>query len=488
MACKTLAEVVQTHAVECGASAALESARSGDVVEYRQLRAHLGRWARRLESAGVPPDAPVVLDTCDPIDFAIAYVAVVASGRCAVPVDPRAPLPDVLRALHSITPAAVVGDRPDLAAALDAAALSPHPEPIVDADAEVPLPYAGTGSVLLSTSGSTGTPKGVRLSEQQLLHVSQAIATHNRLERSDRGYNCLPLFHVNAEVVALLATLHAGACLVLDARFHVTGFWELLRGKRITWLNAVPAMLTVLTAEPAIVDVPDNLRFVRSASAPLPVVVRQRLSGVTVVESYGMTEAASQITATPLGESAPPGSCGRPVAVELELRDEQGAVLPPNRVGRVHIRGTGVIAGYTGAAAAERFDAQGWLDTGDVGRIDEAGFVHLAGRSDDVINRGGELVYPREIEEVLLTDPAVREVVVVGREHPVLGQVPVAFAIAHPDCDDHDTVRETLRLRCEHGLARFKHPAEFHFVADFPRAATGKIQRHRLCEPTTASR
>jgi acyl-CoA synthetase (AMP-forming)/AMP-acid ligase II len=342
--------------------------------------------------------------------------------------------------------------------------------------------------VLLLTSGSTGTPKAVELTEDRLLHVARAVARHHQLTPADRGFSPLPLFHINAQVVALLASLHAGAALLVDRRFRRHGFWENLAERGVTWINAVPAILTILAGYPVPVR-PPRLRFVRSASAPLPMAVRHRIesrTSVPVVESYGMTEAASQITATPLDGSAPPGSCGRPVGAEAEVRDSGGRPRPAGTTGEIWIRGAGVIDGYADGRAAERFDAGGWLNTGDVGYVDGAGFLFLTGRSDDVINRGGELLYPREIEEVLIADSAVRDAVVVGRPDPILGQVPVAYVIPVQGPETAAGLQhllDVLAARCAAELSRFKRPEAIYVVDDLPRTATGKIQRFRLRQP-----
>lgn len=478
---ETLVTMIATRADLHASKPIFEDARSGRTVTYRQLHIAVSEWSRRLDAVGAGPGAVVVVDVPDPLTFAVVFIAVIASGRCALPVDPRAPIGELLRVLLGVRPVVVVGTRPELAVVCDALFISPTAEPVRSG----PISLARRGSVLLSTSGSTGEPKAVPLTEQQLLHVAGAVVRHHRLTDQDRGYNCLPLFHINGEVVALLATLTAGGCLVLDQRFHASGFWELLASKRITWLNAVPAILSVLSGDlTGHESACTELRFIRSASAPLPSLVRKRItaaSGVPIVESYGMTEAASQITATPLDGPTPLGSCGRPVGVQLEIRDQNGAVLPPEQIGRVHIRGAGVISGYRGGRARDRFDAQGWLDTGDLGRVDAAGFLYLTGRSDDVINRGGELLYPREIEEVLLADPGVRDVVVVGRSDPVLGCVPVAFVVSTlPQRDGGMALAQQLHDHCARQLTSFKRPAEIRFVDDFPRAATGKVRRHVL--------
>jgi acyl-CoA synthetase (AMP-forming)/AMP-acid ligase II len=343
------------------------------------------------------------------------------------------------------------------------------------------------GSALLLTSGSTGTPKAVELTEDRLLHVARAVADHNRLTPDDRGFNPLPLFHINAEVVALLATLTAGATLLLDRRFHLHGFWETVDDHDVTWINLVPAILGIL-AEGSVPARPRRLRFIRSASAPLPVAIRHRIEtlvGAPVVESYGMTEAASQITAMPLDGGGPAGSCGQPVGTDVEVRGPDGRPVPPDAVGQIWIRGAGVIDAYDRGCTAERFDAGGWLDTGDRGFLDPDGYLFLAGRSDDVINRGGELVYPREIEEVLIADPSVRDAVVVGRPDPILGQVPVAYVIPVENSDTVESPNELLdRLsaRCAAQLSRYKLPEAIHRVESLPRAATGKIQRRVLAQ------
>jgi acyl-CoA synthetase (AMP-forming)/AMP-acid ligase II len=327
------------------------------------------------------------------------------------------------------------------------------------------------------------------------------VARHNGLTPADRGYSPLPLFHINAQVVALLASLIAGATLLVDRRFRRTGFWERLAGLDVTWINAVPAILTILAEYPVTAPQrslpparPGRLRFIRSASAPLPAAVRRRIAaqaGVPVVESYGMTEAASQITVMPLDGSGPAGSCGRPAGVELQIRDTGGRLVPPDTTGQVWLRGAGVIRGYVAGRAPGRFDPDGWLNSGDLGYLDEDGFLFLAGRSDDVINRGGEMLYPREIEEVLIADPAVQDAVVVGRPSPILGQVPVAYVIPAQEPATAASLQELLgRLneRCAAELSRFKLPEAIYVVQDLPRAATGKVQRHRLrqAEPATS--
>ncbi|HKS51344.1 MAG TPA: AMP-binding protein [Pseudonocardiaceae bacterium] len=476
-------DLVTDRAAKAPRRCFLADARSERSVDFAALRAAAQAWYHKFDATGVPPGARVLVDIEDPLALCVVHLAVIAAGRCSAPIDPAAPPTEVERIRRALRPELVVSDRTAVPGWLvNPATGLPAAQSTQCQAANTRAPRSG--SVALLTSGSTGTPKTVVLTERQLLHAARCVVDHHQLTGTDRGFNPLPLFHINAEVVALLATLVAGGTLVLDRRFHRTGFWRLLVERGITWVNAVPGILSILATD-HIPALPPGLRFIRSASAPLPAAVRAQVAtqtGVAVVESYGMTEAASQITATPLGGGHPLGSVGRPVGVELEVVDPNGRRCAPDVVGRVRIRGESVISAYSGEMAAERFDAAGWLDTGDLGRLDVDGYLFLAGRRDDVVNCGGEMVHPGEVEEVLLGEAAVAEAAVAGCPHDVLGAVPVAWIrpIAALDGQQRDDLVGRLRLRCEEQLSRVKRPVEFRFVAGLPRTATGKVLRRQL--------
>jgi oxalate---CoA ligase len=223
-----------------------------------------------------------------------------------------------------------------------------------------------------------------------------------------------------------------------------------------------------------------------------------------VVETYGMTEAASMITANPLDGPRKAGSAGRPAGTEVRVIGRDGGSLrpcPPGTIGRVQIRGPGVISEYAEGGPADAIDADGWLETGDLGHLDRDGYLFLAGRSDDVINRGGEKIYPREIEEFLLTQPGVRSAVVVAARDEVLGQRPVAYVVpaadlatgsgagpGGPDLPDLPDLADALRAACSAALPRPKRPTEFCLVPELPVGATGKVSRRRLRELAAAPR
>jgi len=503
-----LTEQIDAAAASRGDAPYLEDAGGTATLTYDGLRRSVRAWGRHLDEAGVPPGARVAVRLPDPFGYAGALAGILAAGRVAVPLDPGAPAADVARMLKVAQPRALAGDdlecglpvlgrpRPELGEAL------PRPGEAAGAD---PAP-AGRGGIFLCTSGTTGTPKGILLRADQLMHVAGSVAAHHRLTLADRGYCCLPLFHINAEVVGLLATLAAGACLVVDRTFSRRGFWELIEARQITWINAVPAIITILAMDPPVAT-RGRVRFVRSASAPLAPSALRRFEdsfGIPVVETYGMTEAASMITANPLDGPRKAGSAGRPAGTEVRVISRDGGSprpCPPGTIGRVQIRGPGVITEYAEGGPADAIDADGWLETGDLGRFDEDGYLFLAGRSDDVINRGGEKIYPREIEEFLLTQPGVRSAVVVAARDDVLGQRPVAYVVpaagpggptADPATDPAagpggPDLAEALRAACSAALPRPKRPTEFCLVPELPVGATGKVSRRRLRELAAAA-
>jgi oxalate---CoA ligase len=480
---------IEQAAASHGDDVYLADARGPATLTYSGLLDVVRETERRLDDAGLPPGSRVNVRLADPLDYATALVALIAAGRVAVPIDPGAPDTDVARVLGVARPAGMVTSHAAAAGEESRGGVREAKLPfgITSFDFS-PLAY-GTdgGGIFLCTSGTTGTPKGILLREEQLAHVASSVADWHRLGRSDRGYCSLPLFHVNAEVVGLLATLRAGAYLAVDRKFSRRGFWDLINADRITWINAVPAIISILSMDPP-ADPPKELRFVRSASAPLPLASLERFQkalGVPVIETYGMTEAASMITANPLDGPRKPGSAGKPAGSEVRIDLPGGGPARAGDIGRVLIRGAGVITAYASGGRPGAFDDNGWLDTGDLGYLDADGYLFLVGRSDDVINRGGEKIYPREIEDVLLAQPGVRFAAVVAARDQVLGERPVAYVVpAGPG--PRQLLEEALREACEAALPRPKRPAAFHLVPELPVGPTGKVARRRLRELAAA--
>ena len=480
-------DLIEQAAAGSGDACYLEDAAGGGTLTYAGLRRSVLAWSGRLDQAGIPPGARVAVSLPDPLGYATVLVSILAAGRVVVPLDPGAPEAEVSRVLAAARPDAAVSG----AGGPDLEVLGQRSERDGPADGE----RGAAGGIYLCTSGTTGTPKGILLHEGQLAHVAAGVAAHHRLTPADRGYCCLPLFHINAEVVGLLATLTAGACLVVDRKFSRRGFWALIEQQEITWVNAVPAIISVLALDPPAIrpgPLACRVRFFRSASAPLPAPALRRFEdafGIPVVETYGMTEAASMITANPLDGPRKAGSVGLPVGSEVRVvQPDAGRYVPcpAPLTGQVQIRGPGIITRYADGGPAGVFDPEGWLDTGDLGHFDSDGYLFLAGRSDDVINRGGEKIYPREIEDVLLAQPGVGSATVVAAPDRVLGQRPVAYVVpagAWPaDQLEQAHLEELLHKACEAALPRPKRPSEVRLVPELPVGATGKVSRRRLRE------
>jgi oxalate---CoA ligase len=495
---RSLREVISRRAAILGSRPYLEHARDTRTLSFRELHRGTERWRHFGGDAEADGAITIGLAVSDPLQFSAAFLGALAAGLWVAPLDPSMPPTGFASALQRVGASVVVADRP---APVGAGVAWMELDSVVGTGPtrmtrhRAPARRTGAGGVVLSSSGTTGPPKVVRLAEEKLLYTAGRVVSHHRLSESDRGFNPLPLFHINAEVVGLLSAMVAGSCLVLDDRFHRTGFWDVMARRGITWINAVPAIVSRLADPGPDEAIPPGVRFIRSASAPLPVAAADRFeanTGIPVVETYGMTEAASQITAHPLSIPRRPGSVGVPVGVELRIVRQSEPVgsrreAPEFHIGHIEIRGPSVVGGYVGDEHKDRF-RDGWLRTGDLGHRDADGFVYLDARTDDVINRGGEKVFPREIEEVISADPVVGSVAVVGRDDPELGQVPVAYVVLRTaegvgDLQSAQSVEESaarIGRALEQGLVRTKRPVALHVVQDLPTGATGKIRRRSL--------
>ena len=479
---------IDEAAARHGDNVYLADARGPASISYAGLLDVVRDTERRLDDSGLPRGARIQVRLANPLDYAVAMVSVIAARRVAVPLDPGAPDADIARVLSVARPAGSITSRHAIGAQTardERAATYPFGISVLDSD---PLTTGTDGGIFLCTSGTTGTPKGILLRDEQLAHVASTVVDWHKLTKDDRGYCSLPLFHVNAEVVGLLATLRAGAYLAVDGKFSRRGFWERMTERQITWINAVPAIISILAMDPP-AEPPAGLRFVRSASAPLPLAALEEFErglGVPVIETYGMTEAASMITANPLDGPRKPGSAGLPAASQVRVVAPGGGTAGVGDIGRVTIRGAGTITAYASGGRADAIDADGWLDTGDLGYLDDEGYLFLVGRSDDVINRGGEKIYPREIEEILLAQPGVRSAAVIGAVDEVLGERPVAYVVPHGDAVAAAEIEALLREACADRLPRHKQPSEFWLVDEMPLGPTGKISRRLLKEAVTA--
>ena len=490
-----VATLLRGRAGNHGDGVAFVDGSSGQTRTWRAMAAAADGWAGQ-KWALARHNGRVGLLLAEPLHAAESVLAALAARVAVAPLDPGAPPAELSRTVRSLGLTSVVtdlgGDVHGTLAEAGADVWQWGDGIFARAScrrAPAPPPSALDAALVMTSSGTTGAPKIVPLTEEQLLHAARAVVTHHRLGPDDRGYCPLPLFHINAIVVGVLSTLVAGGRLVVDRRFSRRSFWERADRHGVTWINLVPAIIAILADAPAPpAPVAGRIRFARSASAPLATATQARFErrcGIPVLETYGMTEAASQIASNPLPAAEHRrGSVGQPVGVELRIVDDGGRRVGPDAVGRVEIRGESVVSSYWSSsggvlAARPATNQCGWLATGDLGRIDGDGYLYLVGRDDDVINRGGEKIYPREIEEVLLADGRVRAAAVVGRPHPIVGEEPVAFVVAAAGSET-DELADELSARCRSNLSPFKRPSAITVATSLPAGPTGKVRRGEL--------
>ena len=345
----------------------------------------------------------------------------------------------------------------------------------------VAAPDSDDIALILHTSGSTGRPKRVPLSHANLAISAGNVARSYSLSSSDVSLCVMPLFHVHGLVASTLATLSTGGTVVVPTKFSPLSFWQTAKEHGATWYSAVPTIHQLLLARVK-KDAPrpagaENLRFIRSCSASLPPQVMHDLEaafGAPVLEAYGMTEAAHQMASNPLPPAQRlPGSVGRGTDVKISIMDSEGKHLPVGERGEVVIKGPNVVRGYENNPEANATSfVDGWFRTGDQGVLDENGYLTLTGRLKEMINRGGEKISPREIDEVLLAHPKVAEAVAFGVPHTAWGEEVAAAVTLNGEATEAE-----LLAYCKERLADFKRPKQIHITTAIPRTATGKIQR-----------
>lgn len=369
----------------------------------------------------------------------------------------------------------------------------PSPENIAGAfqiDAPMPLDDpAGPDDValILHTSGTTSRPKMVPLRHRNLSASAEHVADTLRLAREDRCLNVMPLFHIHGIVAAVLASLHAGASVVCTPGFNAPEFLGWLDVCRPTWYTAVPTIhhAVVERASRQAVAAPASLRFARSSSSSLAPQLMESLEealGVPVIEAYGMTEAAHQMASNPLPPQVrKPGSVGPAAGPKVAIMNDSGDVMPRGQEGEIVISGPNVMDGYAANPAAneEAFGA-GWFRTGDLGSLDEDGYLTISGRKKEIINRGGETISPREIDEALLDHPAVLQVLAFAVPDRRLGEQVAAAVVLDESATEvsEQDIRRFAQLR----LSDAKVPRRIVFLDEIPKGPTGKLQRIGLAE------
>ena len=467
---------------------------------YRHLYQHIEDIGHTLRAMGIGRHDRIAIVLPNGPEMAVAILAVAAIAVC-VPMNPAYQAEELNRYFADLRPRALiiqVGiDSParrvalsrgvrviELSTALDAeAGLFTLTGDREDAPAHELVSSPGHVAVLLLTSGTTARPKIVPQTHANICASAYSSIAAWALSETDRCINMLPLFHGHGLHNTLIASLAAGASVVCTRGWDVNSFLMWLTAFRPTWYSAVSTIHQAILGQvrrnhERLADFP--LRFIRSGSAPLPphtLIELESIFKAPVIEYYAMTETTSTpIACNPL----PPAqrkvrSVGIAVSLDVAIMDERGALLNNGETGEVVVRGAGVMPGYDGdPIATEAAFAGDWFKTGDLGFFDDDGYLFLAGRIREIINRGGEKIAPREVDEVLLEHPAVAEAVTFAVPHATLGEDVASAVVLRPHVV---ATPKEIRQFAIGRIADFKVPRQVLTVSQIPKGPTGKVQR-----------
>jgi long-chain acyl-CoA synthetase len=468
---------------------------------YKEFEAAVMRTARMLAAKGVGYGDVVSLLMPNSVEYVIAYFACWQIGALAGPInsllksqeiayvisnsEARALLVNseflpLIETIRNELPTTITFDNEAGATREEITGADPTAE--IDGDHE---------AIIIYTSGTTGKPKGCLLTHGNVIANARQISGWLGFNETDRLLTIMPLFHMNAVSVTTMSALYAGASTVVSQKFSASRFWQIISEYQITSFGSVATMLSMLLSTYPD-GVPeglktDQLRFAMCGSAPVPAEVLRRFEekfNCLVVEGYGLSESTCRSTFNPPDQRRRPGSCGVPIGNEMLVVDEEDREVPDGELGEIVLRGENILKGYykndTANASAFR---NGWFHTGDIGYRDADGFYYIVDRKSDMIIRGGENIYPREIDEVLYQHPAIAAAAAVGVKDELYGEEVAAVVVLKPGANA--TSQEVIDY-CKARLADFKCPKTVHFVDDIPKGPTGKLLKRELAKMLAA--
>ncbi len=451
--------------------------------------AEFGAWAdavaEQLAGYGVGPGSVIAVMLPNRVELLVALVAAWRLGAVATPINPMFTAHEADYQIIDAGAAVVVNAGPDApnggrpSIAVDDLRRTRRGDRSLSAPATEP----GDLALLIYTSGSTGRPKGVMLSHSNIGAMAAMMAEHLKITEQDHCLLILPLFHVNAICISFLTPIAAGGQLTVLQRFQPVEFLAAIAKYRPTYFSAVPTIYSHLVSQPDdVVADTSSIRFAICGAAPASVellAATEKRYGIGLIEGYGLTEGTCASTANPVDGERKAGTVGVALPGQrVAIMAPDGTLVPTGERGEVVIQGANVMQGYLNRPEATA-DAlgDGWLHTGDVGILDPDGYLRIVDRIKDMIIRGGENIYPKEIETVLHGHSAVLEAAVVGVAHPVYGEVPVAVVAPYPD--RIIVVDELLEL-CRTKLTKIKVPVAIHVVDTIPKNPLGKFDKPTL--------
>ena len=475
---RTIRHHVDLRARERPDAPYLVSPETGAVLTFSRLQSQARKLCALLRANNLKPGDRVAFYCSNGRRTAVQLLGPMCGGYVVVPLNLLAQ-PSQLEYVLSHSGAKLV-----FADAENIGRVTSFGVPVIEIDVDSDLDFSEREdespgeehpALLMYTSGTTGKPKGCLLTQRNVISGGLFVQHAHSLTENDRVLSSLPLYHINGQIVATVAPLVSGGSVVAPHRFSVSQFWALLERHRCTWFNVVPTVISYLLAR---TTKPRGdfsfVRFGRSASAPLApdlLVEFERRFGIGIIETFGMTETAAPCFSNPLEPARRKvGSVGLPVG-NLARIDE----------GEILVKGDNVMLEYFNDPEETRkaFTPDGWLRTGDVGRVDEEGYYFVTGRLKELIIKGGENIAPREIDDVLYRHPAVLEAAAVGMPDAHYGQEILAAVVLRPGAEASE---QELRGFCERELGRYKTPKVFRFLRELPKGPSGKVQRLKLLE------
>jgi acyl-CoA synthetase (AMP-forming)/AMP-acid ligase II len=472
----------------------------GDLIEFVE------ETGGKLRTVGVARDDKVAIVLPNGPEMATAFLAV-ANAAVAAPLNPNYKKDEFAFYMDDLKAGLLICDDAEGPSALAANELgirvavikiepsNPAGKFIIDIEGKATCPLTEAEpdqpSLVLHTSGTTSRPKIVPLSQLNLATSAQNIAGTLELHPTDVCMNIMPLFHIHGLIAAVLSTMAAGASIYCTPGFNALKFYGWLQDSHPSWYTAVPTMHQAILGRAErneeIVK-STKLRFIRSSSSSLPPTVMAELEQVfdcPVVEAYGMTEATHQMASNPIAKGCQkPGAVGLAAGPKVAIHDGNGLTTEPEVIGEICISGANVTTGYESNPKANEdnfFEVGGeqWFRTGDQGKMDADGYIYITGRLKEIINRGGEKISPREVDEVLMEHPAVNQAVTFAVKHLQLGEdVGAAVVLKEGAVAEASGIRAFAIEK----LAAFKVPRQILILDEIPKGATGKLQRIGLAK------
>jgi len=465
---------------------------------YKEFEAAVMRTARMLAARGVSKGDVVSLLLPNSVEYVIAYFACWQIGALAGPINSLLKSQEIAYVISNSEARALLVNseflplietiRDELTSlqaiiTFDNEARATCEERTgVDLAAEIDQDHE---AIIIYTSGTTGKPKGCLLTHGNVIANARQISSWLGFTDKDRLLTMMPLFHMNAVSVTTMSALYAGGSTVVSQKFSASRFWQIISDYQITSFGSVATMLAMLLSTYPD-GVPeglktDQLRFAMCGSAPVPAEVLRRFEetfNCLVIEGYGLSESTCRSTFNPPDQRRRPGSCGVPIGNEMRVVDEEDHEVPDGELGEIVLRGENILKGYyKNDTANETAFRNGWFHTGDIGYRDADGFFYIVDRKSDMIIRGGENIYPREIDEVLYQHPDVAAAAAVGVKDELYGEEVAAVVVLQPGANT--TAQEVIDY-CKARLADFKCPKTVHFVEDIPKGPTGKLLKREL--------